>query len=98
MVNGMLEELNITVPVALHLDHGSYEGALKVIEAGFSSVMFDGSHYSIEENVAKTKEIVEIAHSKGISVEAEVGSIGGEEDGVVGSGEVADPAECKVNI
>lgn len=96
MVNGMLEELNITVPVALHLDHGSYEGALKVIEAGFSSVMFDGSHYSIEENVAKTKEIVEIAHSKGISVEAEVGSIGGEEDGVVGAGEVADPAECKL--
>jgi fructose-bisphosphate aldolase class II len=96
MVNGMLEELNITVPVALHLDHGSYEGALKVIEAGFSSVMFDGSHYSIEENIAKTKEIVEIAHSKGISVEAEVGSIGGEEDGVVGSGEVADPNECKL--
>ena len=88
MVNGMLEELNITVPVALHLDHGSYEGALKVIEAGFSSVMFDGSHYSIE--------IVEIAHSKGISVEAEVGSIGGEEDGVVGAGEVADPDECKL--
>ena len=96
MVNGMLEELNITVPVALHLDHGSYEGALKVIEAGFSSVMFDGSHYSIEENVAKTKEIVEIAHSKGISVEAEVGSIGGEEDGVVGAGEIADPSECKL--
>ena len=96
MVNGMLEELNITVPVALHLDHGSYDGALKAIEAGFSSVMFDGSHYSIEENIAKTKEIVEIAHSKGISVEAEVGSIGGEEDGVVGSGEVADPNECKL--
>ena len=96
MVNGMLEELNITVPVSLHLDHGSYEGALKVIEAGFSSVMFDGSHYSIEENISKTKEIVEIAHSKGISVEAEVGSIGGEEDGVVGTGEVADPAECKL--
>ena len=96
MVNGMLEELNITVPVALHLDHGSYEGALKAIEAGFSSVMFDGSHYSIEENIAKTKEIVEIAHSKGISVEAEVGSIGGEEDGVVGTGEVADPNECKL--
>ena len=96
MVNGMLEELNITVPVALHLDHGSYDGALKAIEAGFSSVMFDGSHYSIEENITKTKEIVEIAHSKGISVEAEVGSIGGEEDGVVGSGEVADPAECKL--
>ena len=96
MVNGMLEELNITVPVALHLDHGSYEGALKVIEAGFSSVMFDGSHYSIEENIAKTREVVEIAHAKGISVEAEVGSIGGEEDGVVGAGEVADPAECKL--
>ena len=96
MVNGMLEELNITVPVALHLDHGSYDGALKAIDAGFSSVMFDGSHYSIEENISKTKEIVEIAHSKGISVEAEVGSIGGEEDGVVGTGEVADPAECKL--
>ena len=96
MVNGMLEELNITVPVALHLDHGSYDGAKKVIEAGFSSVMFDGSHYSIEENVAKTKEIIEIANAKGISVEAEVGSIGGEEDGVVGSGEVADPNECKL--
>jgi len=96
MVNGMLEELNITVPVALHLDHGSYDGALKAIEAGFSSVMFDGSHYSIEENISKTKEIVEIAHSKGISVEAEVGSIGGEEDGVVGNGEVADPNECKL--
>lgn len=96
MVNGMLEELNITVPVALHLDHGSYEGAKKVIEAGFSSVMFDGSHYSIEENIAKTKEIIEIAHAKGISVEAEVGSIGGEEDGVVGAGEIADPNECKL--
>ena len=96
MVNGMLEELNITVPVALHLDHGSYDGALKVIEAGFSSVMFDGSHYSIEENIAKTKEVVAIANAKGISVEAEVGSIGGEEDGVVGTGEVADPAECKL--
>ena len=96
MVIGLLVELNITVPVALHLDHGSYDGALKVIEAGFSSVMFDGSHYAIEENIAKTKEIVEIAHAKGISVEAEVGSIGGEEDGVVGTGEVADPAECKL--
>ncbi len=95
MVNGMLEELNITVPVAVHLDHGSYEGALKAIEAGFSSVMFDGSHYSIEENVEKTKEIIRIAEEKGLSVEAEVGSIGGEEDGVVGSGEIADPAECK---
>ena len=96
MVNGMLEDLNITVPVALHLDHGSFDGALKVIEAGFSSVMFDGSHYAIEENIEKTKEIVAIAHAKGISVEAEVGSIGGEEDGVVGAGEVADPAECKL--
>ena len=96
MVNGLIEELNITVPVALHLDHGSYDGAKKVIEAGFSSVMFDGSHYSIEENVAKTKEIIEIANAKGISVEAEVGSIGGEEDGVVGTGEVADPNECKL--
>ena len=96
MVNGLIEELNITVPVALHLDHGSYDGAKKVIEAGFSSVMVDGSHYSIEENVAKTKEIIEIANAKGISVEAEVGSIGGEEDGVVGSGEVADPNECKL--
>ncbi len=96
MVNGMLEELNITVPVALHLDHGSYEGALKVIEAGFSSVMFDGSHYSIEENIEKTKEIIKIANTKGISVEAEVGSIGGEEDGVIGAGEIADPNECKL--
>ena len=96
MVKGMIEDLNITVPVAIHLDHGSYDGALKAIEAGFTSVMFDGSHYSIEENITKTKEIVELAHSKGISVEAEVGSIGGEEDGVVGTGEVADPAECKM--
>ena len=96
MVNGLLEGLNITVPVALHLDHGSYDIALKVMEEGFSSVMFDGSHYPIEENIAKTKEIIEIANSKGISVEAEVGSIGGEEDGVVGSGEIADPNECKL--
>ncbi len=95
MVNGMLEEMNITVPVALHVDDGSYEGALKTIEAGFSSVMFDGSHYPIEENIAKTKELIALAHSKGISVEAEVGSIGGEEDGVIGAGEVADPEECK---
>lgn len=95
MVNGMLEELNITVPVALHLDHGSYEGCLKCIEAGFSSVMFDGSHYPIEENVAKTKELVAICNEKGMSLEAEVGSIGGEEDGVVGMGECADPQECK---
>lgn len=96
MVNGLLEELKITVPVSLHIDHGSYEGALKVIEDGFSSVMFDGSHYSIEENIEKTKEIIRIATEKGISVEAEVGSIGGEEDGVVGAGEIADAAECKL--
>ena len=96
MVNGMLEELNITVPVALHLDHGSYNGALACIEAGFSSIMFDGSHYPIEENIQKTKELIAIAEAKGISVEAEVGAIGGEEDGVVGNGEVADPAECKM--
>lgn len=95
MVKGMMEELKITVPVAIHLDHGSYEGALKTIEAGFTSVMFDGSHYPIEENIEKTKEIIRIANAKGISVEAEVGSIGGEEDGVVGGGEVADPDECK---
>jgi len=95
MVNGMLEELKITVPVALHLDHGSYDGCLKCIEAGFSSVMFDGSHYPIEENVAKTTELVKICKDKGLSIEAEVGSIGGEEDGVVGMGECADPNECK---
>lgn len=95
MVNGLIRDLKITVPVALHLDHGSYEGVLKVIEAGFSSVMFDGSHYPIEENIEKTKEIIKIASEKGISVEAEVGSIGGEEDGVVGAGELADPSECK---
>ncbi|MBC8610648.1 class II fructose-1,6-bisphosphate aldolase [Massilimaliae timonensis] len=96
MVNGMLEELNITVPVALHLDHGSYEGAKACIEAGFSSIMFDGSHYPIEENIAKTKELVAITNEKGMSIEAEVGSIGGEEDGVVGAGECADPEECKM--
>ena len=96
MVEGMIEELNITVPVALHLDHGSYEHALKVIEAGFSSVMFDGSHYDINENIEKTKEIIKLANEKGLSVEAEVGAIGGEEDGVVGSGEVADVDECKM--
>ena len=95
MVNGMLEELNITVPVALHLDHGSYEGCYKCIEAGFSSVMFDGSHYPIAENVAKTQELVKVCAEKGLSLEAEVGSIGGEEDGVVGMGECADPDECK---
>ena len=95
MVNGMLEELKITVPVALHLDHGSYDGALKCIEAGFSSVMFDGSHYPIAENIEKTTALVKICNDKGLSIEAEVGSIGGEEDGVVGAGECADPNECK---
>ena len=96
MVKGMIETLGITVPVALHLDHGSYEGAYKCIEAGFSSVMFDGSHYPIEENIAKTKELVAVCNEKGLSLEAEVGSIGGEEDGVVGMGECADPDECKM--
>ncbi len=95
MVNGMIEELGITVPVALHLDHGSFEGAKKCIEAGFSSVMFDGSHYPIEENVEKTTELVKLCGEKGISLEAEVGAIGGEEDGVIGKGECADPNECK---
>ena len=95
MVNGMLEELNISVPVALHLDHGSYEGCYKCIEAGFSSIMFDGSHYPIEENIEKTKELVKVAKGKGMSIEAEVGSIGGEEEGVIGRGECADPEECK---
>ena len=95
MVKAMMEELNITVPVALHLDHGTYEGCYKCIKAGFSSIMFDGSHYPIEENVEKTKELVKVATGKGMSVEAEVGSIGGEEDGVIGKGECADPEECK---
>jgi len=95
MVRAMDESLGITVPVALHLDHGTYEGAKACIEAGFTSIMFDGSHYSIEENVEKTRELVALAHSKGLSIEAEVGSIGGEEDGVIGMGEVADPDECK---
>jgi fructose-bisphosphate aldolase class II len=95
MVKAMIEEMNITVPVALHLDHGSYDGCYKCIEAGFSSVMFDGSHFPIEENIAKTTELVKVCHEKGISIEAEVGSIGGEEDGVVGAGEIADPNECK---
>ena len=95
MVKGMIEDLGITVPVAIHLDHGSYEGAKKAIAAGFSSVMFDGSHYGIEENIEKTKEIVQLAAENNISVEAEVGAIGGEEDGVTGNGEVADPQECK---
>lgn len=96
MVKAMVEELGITVPVALHLDHGSYEGTKRCIEAGFTSVMFDGSHYPIEENVAKTAELVQLAHSRGISIEAEVGSIGGEEDGVAGRGEVADAQQCKM--
>lgn len=95
MVNAMLEEFKITVPVALHLDHGGYEGSFKCIEAGFSSIMFDGSHYPIAENIAKTTELVKICAEKGLSLEAEVGSIGGEEDGVIGAGEVADPQECK---
>ena len=95
MVNGMIDELNITVPVALHLDHGSFEGAKACINAGFSSVMFDGSHYPIEENIAKTTALVNACDVLGISLEAEVGSIGGEEDGVVGAGECADPNECK---
>ena len=95
MVNGMLEELNITVPVALHLDHGSFEGAKACINAGFSSIMFDGSHYAIEENIAKTTELVNACNVLGLSLEAEVGSIGGEEDGVIGAGECADPDECK---
>ena len=94
MVDAMVDSMGITVPVALHLDHGTYEGCKACVEAGFSSIMFDGSHYSIEENVAKTTELVALAHSKGMSIEAEVGSIGGVEDGVVGNGEIADPAEC----
>lgn len=96
MVNGMLKDLNITVPVALHLDHGSYEGALKALEAGYSSVMFDGSHFPIEENVAKTKEVIAAAAKKGASVEVEVGTLAGEEDGIIGSGEKADPKEVKI--
>ena len=95
MVKAMVEEMGITVPVALHLDHGSYEGCKKCIEAGFSSIMFDGSHLPIEENIEKTKELVALAHEHGMSIEAEVGSIGGEEDGVIGEGECADPNECK---
>ena len=96
MVKAMIDELKITVPVALHLDHGSYDGAKACIEAGFSSIMFDGSHYPIDENIAKTKELVAVCEEKGLSIEAEVGSIGGEEDGVVGAGECADPDECKM--
>jgi len=96
MVKAMINELKITVPVALHLDHGTYEACYKCIDAGFSSIMFDGSHYPIEENVAKTRELVQVCAEKGMSLEAEVGSIGGEEDGVVGMGECADPNECKM--
>ena len=96
MVKAMDESLGITVPVALHLDHGSYEGCYKCIKAGFTSIMFDGSHFPIEENVAKTTELVNVAHNLGLSIEAEVGAIGGEEDGVVGKGECADPDECKM--
>ena len=95
MVSAMIDEMGITVPVALHLDHGSYDGCYKCVKAGFSSIMFDGSHFPIEENVAKTTELVAVAHAMGMSIEAEVGSIGGEEDGVVGAGEIADPNECK---
>ena len=96
MTEGMIEEMNITVPVSIHLDHGSYEGAKKAMEAGFTSVMFDGSKYDIKENIEKTKEIIAIAYTKGITVEAEVGAIGGEEDGVIGAGEIANPLECKM--
>ncbi len=96
MVKAMIGELNITVPVALHLDHGTYEGCYKCIEAGFSSIMFDGSSYPIDENVDKTRELVSICAEKGMSLEAEVGAIGGEEDGVIGAGECADPKECKM--
>jgi len=96
MVRALDENYNVTVPVAVHLDHGTYEGSFKALEAGFTSIMFDGSHYPFEENLAKTKEIVAACHAKGVSVEAEVGSIGGEEDGVIGMGEIADPKECKL--
>ena len=96
MVKSMIETLNITVPVALHLDHGSYDACYDCIKAGFSSIMFDGSHFAIDENIAKTTELVHAAHHLGLSIEAEVGSIGGEEDGVVGAGEIADPNECKM--
>lgn len=96
MVSAMIDDLKITVPVALHLDHGTYEACYDCINAGFSSIMFDGSHYPIEENIEKTKELVKICKDKGLSLEAEVGSIGGEEDGVIGMGECADPEECKI--
>jgi len=96
MVRALDENYKVTVPVAVHLDHGTYEGSYKALEAGFTSIMFDGSHYPFEENLAKTKEIVAACHAKGVSVEAEVGSIGGEEDGVIGGGEIADPNECRL--
>jgi fructose-bisphosphate aldolase class II len=96
MVSTLDKAMNISVPVAVHLDHGTYEGAFKAIRAGFTSVMFDGSHYPFEENLKKTQEVVAVAHAVGVSVEAEVGSIGGEEDGVVGTGELADPEECRI--
>ena len=96
MVSAMDKSQKIEVPVALHLDHGTYDGCLACIEAGFTSIMFDGSHYDINENVEKTRELVRIAHERGLSIEAEVGAIGGEEDGVVGMGECADPDECKM--
>ena len=96
LVSGLMKDLEITVPVATHLDHGTYNGAKAAMDAGFSSIMFDGSHYPIDENVAKTTELISLAHAKGVSIEAEVGSIGGEEDGVVGTGEIADVAECQL--
>lgn len=96
MVKAMDKSLGITVPIALHLDHGSYQGCKDCVEAGFSSIMFDGSHFEIDENVQKTKELVKIAHDNGLSIEAEVGSIGGEEDGVVGKGEIASAEDCKM--
>jgi fructose-bisphosphate aldolase class II len=95
MVKGLIKDKGYTIPIAVHLDHGTYEGSYKALAAGFTSIMFDGSHYPFEENLAKTKEIVAACHAKGVSVEAEVGSIGGEEDGVIGMGEIADPNECK---
>ncbi|WP_066458252.1 class II fructose-1,6-bisphosphate aldolase [Anaerotruncus rubiinfantis] len=95
MVRAMIGELGITIPVALHIDHGTYEGAKRAIEAGFTSIMFDGSHDPIDVNIAKSREIIALCREKGLSVECEVGSIGGEEDGVVGAGEIADPQECK---
>jgi len=95
MTKAMVESLNITVPVALHLDHGTYEGAMAAIKAGFSSIMFDGSHYPIDENIAKTKELVALTKKLGLSIEAEVGGIGGTEDGVTSAGEIADPEQCK---